>query len=241
MPPDLWRGTLEAPLRPRRLGAAFAFVYLGATAAWLILVTPAGLPWLALPAIVVAGVELFVPGLANHISLARAYLATPALTLGATRALLPLALVVLVAAATDVADGFVARRWEAATRLGGAIDPVVDGLFFGSAAVGLAWSALYPLWLAGVVILRYLLPALAGGLLLLARRQPALKHTPAGQASTAGIALLLAALAALAATGGGATWLRPVAEVMIPVSAAAALGNLAWANRSALLGRARRG
>ncbi|WP_338181997.1 CDP-alcohol phosphatidyltransferase family protein [Candidatus Dormiibacter inghamiae] len=221
-------------LRPRPLGAGASLVYLSATALWLLAARPPALPWLGLAALAVAAAGLYLPGLANQISLGRAYLAGPALGLGATRALLPLALVILLAAATDLADGFAARRWEKPTRLGGALDPVVDGLLFGSAGVGLALAALYPLWLAVVVILRYLLPALGGGLLLLFGRQPVLKHTPAGQASTAAIALLLIGLAAWVALGRDARWLLLAAEVVIPLSAAAALLNLAWVNRSAL-------
>ncbi len=201
---------------------------------WLLAARPRGLSWLALAALAVAAAGLYLPGLANQISIGRAYLAGPALGLGATRALLPLALVILLAAGTDLADGFAARRWEKPTRLGGALDPVVDGLFFGSAGVGLALSSLYPRWLAVAVILRYLLPALGGGLLLLFGRQPVLKHTPAGQASTATIALLLIGLAVSAALGREAGWLLLAAKVVIPLAAAAALLNLAWVNRSAL-------
>lgn len=225
-----WRSRL----RPRPLGVGASLVYLSATALWLLWARPPALPWLALAALAVAAAGLYLPGLANQISLGRAYLAGPALGLGASRALLPLALVILLAAATDLADGFAARRWDKPTRLGGALDPVVDGLLFGSAAVGFALGAVYPLWLAVLVILRYLLPALGGGLLLLFGRQPVLKHTPAGQASTAAIALLLIGLAAWGALGRDARWLLLAAEVVIPLSAAAALLNLAWLNRSAL-------
>ncbi|PZR66442.1 MAG: hypothetical protein DLM66_13320 [Candidatus Dormiibacter spiritus] len=228
------RASRRPLLRPRPLSVGASLAYLSATALWLLAARPPALPWLALAALAVAAAGLYLPGLANQISLGRAYLAGPALGLGATRALLPLALVVLLAGATDLADGFAARRWEQPTRLGGALDPVVDGLLFGSAAVGLALSGLYPLWLAVLVILRYLLPAIGGGLLLLLGRQPVLKHTPAGQVSTAAIALLLIGLAAWAALGRDAAWLKLAAEVLIPLSAAAALLNLAWVNRSAL-------
>ena len=37
-------------------------------------------------------------------------------------------------------------------RLGGALDPVVDGIFFGAVALGLALGGAYPLWLAGLVV-----------------------------------------------------------------------------------------
>jgi hypothetical protein len=96
----------------------------------------------------------------------------------------------------------------------------------------------YPLWLAGVVVLRYALPALVGGILLLAGRRPALQHTPLGQASTMLIGILLGGMALLHGLGWStAGLLLPLSEVIIPLAALATFGNLFWANRRALLGR----
>jgi phosphatidylglycerophosphate synthase len=122
--------------------------------------------------------------------------------------------------------------------VGGALDPIVDGVFFGAVAVGLAAGAAFPAWLAGVVVLRYLLPAVAGGVLLLTRRRPELSHTPAGQASTALIAVLLGGLALLRGWGRDPGLLVAVSEAVVPLATAATFANLAWANRRALLGSA---
>jgi cardiolipin synthase len=205
---------------------------------WLAVVHPPALMLLAawFAALAVAGA--FVPGLANQMTLARAHLAGPALvyTLLPSR-LLELAAVVGLAGLSDLVDGAVARLLERPSRLGGALDPVVDGVFFGAVAVGLALGGAYPPWLALVVVARYGLPALVGAGLLAAGRRPALEHTPLGQASTALIAFLLGGIALLRGVGWETGVLLAVTEVVVPLAAMATFANLLWANRPAILGR----
>ena len=105
-------------------------------------------------------------------------------------------------------------------------------------ALGLAAGTAYPGWLAAVVVLRYLLPALAGGLLLVGGRRPRLRHTPLGQASTMVIAVLLGGVALLRAVGRDTSLLLTVSEVLIPLAALATFGNLVWVNRRAITGSA---
>lgn len=221
------------------MGLAGSAVFLVADLAWLALARPPGLElllsWFGL--LLLAGA--LVPGAANQVTLARAHLAAPALVYSVDPSrLLQLAAVVTLAGLSDVLDGAVARRFERPSRLGGALDPVIDGLFFGAVAIGLVIGVSYPLWLAGAVVLRYALPAAAGGLLLLAGRRPVLQHTPLGQASTTLIGILLGGAALLHGLGwstGGL--LLMLSEVIIPLAAVATFGNLFWANRRALLGR----
>jgi phosphatidylglycerophosphate synthase len=227
-------------LAPTRAGAAGGLCYLAAGAAWLMVARPAGpvplyLAWLALT----AGFGLFLPGLANQLTLARAYLAAPALTYAVDSGRLGLlALTVALAGATDLVDGFAARRMGGPSRLGGALDPVVDGIFFGAVAVGLAAGGAYPAWLAAVVVLRYLLPALVGGGLLGLGRSPQLSHTPLGQVSTTLIAFLLGWVALWRGLGLDAGPVLTLAEVAIPLATLATFANLYWANRRAFAGRA---
>jgi cardiolipin synthase len=202
---------------------------------WLAAVRPPGLellvPWFA--TLLVVGV--FLPGVANQVTLGRAHLAAPALVYSLVPArLLELAAVVSLAGLSDVLDGTLARWLGERSRLGGGLDPVVDGLFFGAVAVGLAVGGAYPPWLAAVVVGRYALPALAGSLLLLAGRRPALEHTPLGQASTTLIAVLLGALALARGAGWATGALLTVAEVAVPLAAVATFANLAWASRRAI-------
>ena len=226
-------------IRPAPAGIAGSAVFLVADLAWLGVARPPGrellLVWFGM--LVLAGA--MVPRAANQVTLARAHLAAPALVYSVDPSrLLQLAAVVSLAGLSDVIDGAIARRFERPSRLGGALDPVVDGLFFGAVAIGLVVGVSYPLWLAGVVVLRYALPAVVGGLLLLAGRRPALHHTPLGQASTALIGVLLGGAALLQGLGWGTGGLLlRVSEVIIPVAAVATFGNLFWANRQALRGR----
>jgi phosphatidylglycerophosphate synthase len=210
---------------------------LAGDAAWLLLAAPPGAPLLAAWFLAAAVFGAFLPGWANQVSMARAHLAAP----GLVYALSPqsfglLALTVVLASLTDVVDGAVARRFERASSLGGALDPVVDGVFFGAVAVGLAAGGAYPGWLAAVVVLRYLIPALAGGLLLVAGRRPRLSHTPLGQVSTVLIAVLLGGVGLLRAVGRETTLLLLVSEIIIPIAALATFGNLFWANRRSMAG-----
>lgn len=206
--------------------------------AWLALVRPPGAELLLGWFVVLGAVGAFLPGLANQVTLARAHLAGPALvySLPPPR-LIQLAVVVSLAGFSDLVDGAVARRLRQPSRLGGALDPVVDGLFFGVVAVGLALGGAYPMWLAGLVVGRYALPAAVGAVLLLAGRRPVLEHTPLGQVSTTVIGVALGGLALLPGLGWPAGTLLLVAQVAIPVAAAATFANLFWTNRVAVLGR----
>src|SRR5437879_13927786 len=88
---------------------------------------PSGLyvAWVVLVALVGA----FIPGLANQVSLARAYLAAPALAYSMAPGHLGfLAVVLAIAGLTDLVDGTIARRFDQPSDLGGGLDPVVHGL-----------------------------------------------------------------------------------------------------------------
>jgi cardiolipin synthase len=225
--------------RPGLSGVVAGLVFLTAGLIWVRLVAPPApqlvVGWLA--CLAVAGA--WVPGVANQVTLTRAYLAAPAVVYSLVPgALLPLAGVVTLAGLTDVVDGGIARRLERPTRLGGGLDPVVDGVFFGALALGLAVGQAYPAWLAGMVILRYGLPAVVGGVLLLLGRRPELRHTPLGQASTALIGVLLGGVALLRGLGQDTGPLLLVTEVVVPLAVLATFANLYWANRSAFAWRA---
>ena len=220
-------------LRPTRAGLLGGTVYLPLAAAWLLLASPPGPPlayaaWFA--ALALAG--LVLPGPANQVTLARGYLAAPGLAYAlAPGALGALAVTVAVAGVTDLGDGTVARRFGGPTAVGGALDPVVDGVFFGAVALGLWLGAAYPGWLALVVLLRYALPALAGGLLLLAGRRPELRHTFFGQVSTILIAILLGGVALLRGLGQDPGPVVTAGAYVIPAATLLTFANLAWAFR----------
>lgn len=178
--------------------------------------------------------ELFLPGPANQLTISRAHLAAPALAYSLTGAGLGgLAVTVALAGATDVLDGTAARRFGGPSQLGGGLDPVVDGLFFGATAIGLAAGHAYPFWLAAVVVARYGLPALVGAALLTAGRRPLLRHTFFGQASTSLNAVLLGWVALWRHLGLDSTRIVLAAEIVLPLFALLTFANLGWGLRRA--------
>lgn len=220
-------------MRPTATAAAGSLVYLALGFAWLLLARPPGPLWLEagwLVAVAVAG--LFVPGPANQVTLARAYLAAPALAYAGTPGDLGLlAVTVALGSVTDLADGTIARNTKAVTTFGGGLDPVVDGIFAGSVGVGLTLGGAIPVWLAAVAVARYLLPALAGGLLLASGRRVSFRHTLTGQISTVLILVLLGGIALLRGLDQDpGNWVVG-AEVVIPIATVATFVHLGYALR----------
>jgi len=206
-------------------GAVAGLVWLAAGAVWTV---AGGASWVLGWFIVVAAAGAFVPGIANQVTLARAYLAAPALAYGVAGQFGALAVVVAVAGVTDLVDGTVARRFGSPSQFGGALDPVVDGLFIAGLAFGAALGGTFPVWLAVVAVARYVLPAMAGGVLLAAGRRPELRHTLTGQVSTVLILVLLGGACLLRGLGQDAGGLVSGAEVAIPIAVVATWVHLGW-------------
>ncbi len=61
---------------------------------------------------------------------------------------------IFIAGASDGLDGFLARRFDWRSRLGGILDPLADKLMVTALFLTLAWLGLSPVWLTAVVILR---------------------------------------------------------------------------------------
>ena len=59
---------------------------------------------------------------------------------------------ILLAGFSDALDGFLARRFDWRTRLGGLLDPAADKLLMFAAYVTLAWIGLVPIWFSAIVI-----------------------------------------------------------------------------------------
>jgi cardiolipin synthase (CMP-forming) len=215
-------------VRVSRGGVVAGLIYLVLGVAWAVL---SGdllfVGWFV--AVAVAGA--FISGEANQVTLARAYLAAPALAYATSQQFGPLAVTIAVASVTDLLDGTVARRFGSSSQFGGGLDPVVDGLFTGGLVVGLALGGTLPVWLALVIIARYLLPALTGGLLLATGRRPELRHTLMGQVSTVLILVLVGGVCLFRALNQDASRLLQAAEVVIPIATAATYAHLALALR----------
>jgi cardiolipin synthase (CMP-forming) len=215
--------------RSARIGSTF-YIILGF--AWAYLSAQPGPAWLEVVWFAtVAAAGGLLRGPANQVSLARAYLAAPALVYALHQDFAPVALVVAIASVTDLVDGTVARRFATASQFGGGLDPVVDGVFTGALVIGLALGGAFPLWLALVIIARYLLPALAGGALIAMGRRPELRHTVMGQVSTVLILVLVGGVCLFRGLNQDSSALVNAAEVVIPVATVATYVNLAWVSR----------
>jgi len=207
------------------VGAGVVYVGLG-----LVWVLNARAPaWLVAWFVAVAVIGAFVPGEANQVSLARAYLAGPAFMYALDAQFAELAVIVAIAGLTDLVDGTIARRFERPSNFGGGLDPVVDGLFAGALCIGLALGGTFPLWLGLVIVARYLLPALAGGVLLALGRRPELRHTLTGQLSTALILVLVGGVCLLRALHQDSSAFLAAAQIVIPAATVATFAHLAWA------------
>ncbi len=216
-------------MRLNRTGVVAGLLYVVAGAAWLALGRPDNMWLVGAWLLIVAIVGCAIPGVANHVSLARAYLAAPAFVYALAGEYAFLAVAVALAGLTDLVDGTIARRFGSPSQLGGGLDPVVDGLFLGALTVGLALGGAFPVWLAIVVIARYLLPALAGAVLIAMGRTPELRHTLTGQVSTTLILVLVGGVCLLRGLDQASAGFVVAAEVVIPVATAATFVHLGWA------------
>ena len=223
-------------MRLNKVGIAGGAINVGLGLLWVGIAQPPGPAW-ALIAwfVVVAAAECFIPGEANQVSLARAHLAAPALVYALAAAFGPLAVVLAVAGLTDLVDGTIARRFDRPSTLGGGLDPIVDGLLLGAVALGLAFGDILPLWLAIVIVARYLLPAIGGLVLISLHRRPELRHTVSGQISTSLIIVLVGGICLFRFMNQDATNVVIGAEVAIPIATLATFVHLGWAARRSVV------
>ena len=92
--------------------------------------------------------------LPNAISLLRIALVAPILLLVLDGSYEWALLLFFIAGFSDGIDGYLAKRFNWHTRLGGLLDPVADKLLVNGLFITLASMQLVPLWLTTVVILR---------------------------------------------------------------------------------------
>ncbi len=88
----------------------------------------------------------------NMICVARIILVAPIVwSLLEERYALALGLI-LIAGLSDALDGYLARRFDWRTRLGGLLDPAADKFLMFAAFVTLAWIGLVPAWFSAIVV-----------------------------------------------------------------------------------------
>lgn len=100
--------------------------------------------------------------LPNAITIARVVFSLPLFWLLAKGDFHPAFWLALVTGLSDGVDGYLARRFDWSSALGGVLDPIADKLFISVCYVGLWWSGHLPGWLVALVFVRDLV-ILAGG------------------------------------------------------------------------------
>ena len=112
--------------------------------------------------------------LANLLSMLRVALLPAVLyglwTDGPTTITWPTVLLLGLAIATDMADGFVARRFGQSTRMGQIVDPLADKIFLGGLGIALVWWRDFPYWLLLMLVSRDVVIVLCGLYLLRTRK-----------------------------------------------------------------------
>jgi len=139
----------------------------------------------------------------NALSLAR-LLVLPVIYLDLVDGRLLRAFVLLVVfAATDWLDGYLARRLDQVSRFGTLLDPISDRALFLVVGIGFVLADLFPLWALLLLLLRDLVVLAVGGVLLLRGLQPP-AVTRIGKTATFGLMWAFPTLLLAAIVGDGA-------------------------------------
>jgi cardiolipin synthase len=123
-----------------------------------------------------------------------------------------------IAAATDLIDGYLARKLHSATSAGAYLDPIADKLLLSGVFLALAIIRSAPLWLVAVILGRDLLILGSSGAALLLTRLRAFPPSVWGKAST--FFQILTAVAYLARNAFGSPALATLCGALIWPAAA---------------------
>ena len=116
-----------------------------------------------------------------------------------------LALIVFgVAALSDVADGWTARRWNQVTQLGTVLDPLVDIVFNLAVFASLTLSGLLSPWVLGIAVVRYGLLLVGAACMYLFVGPVRIRPTASGRLTGVIAASLVFFLIGVFALGGSA-------------------------------------
>lgn len=96
----------------------------------------------------------------------------------------------ILAAATDLFDGYAARRLGQISRLGKILDPIADKLFIGGVCAALVWYKGFPLWLLAIQVARDLAIVVSGAMLL-KKRHMVISASRLGKYATVAMALTM--------------------------------------------------
>ncbi|HEV8475079.1 MAG TPA: CDP-diacylglycerol--glycerol-3-phosphate 3-phosphatidyltransferase [Methylomirabilota bacterium] len=123
-------------------------------------------------------------GLANWLTVLRILLIPVFVSLLVYRRPGAALVVFMVAALTDLLDGYVARHRGMQSRLGAFLDPMADKLLLMSSFVTLTWLKALPFWIAAVVISRDMILVVGALVIHMAGGRIHPRPTWAGKAAT---------------------------------------------------------
>lgn len=148
----------------------------------------------------------------------------------------------VLAALTDVADGWLARRWNQTTGLGTVLDPLVDIVFNLAIFAGLGAAGLLPAWVFQVAALRYGILLVGGAYLYIFVGPVRIYPTAFGRLTGVVMSTLIALHTLLYALNGDlAQTLSPLTETALGVLLSATVAQvlaLGWYNLRIMTGRA---
>jgi len=147
----------------------------------------------------------------------------------------------LAAALSDLADGYIARRFKLVSTFGATLDPIADKLSMLVATVLLAWQTLLPLWLAVAIVARDVIIVVGAIAFLLARGHLRIAPTRLSKVNTfIEFAVLLLVMAAAANWIETGAWMPTLfLVVFITVVASGVQYVWLWGRKAVIERRAR--
>ena len=162
--------------------------------------------------------------LPNAITVSRMVMALPLLWLLANAHYRPALALALVAGATDLLDGFLAKRFGWQSVLGGILDPIADKLLLSVCFLGLWSSQQLPTWIVATILLRDAVVAL--GAFAFWKSTGALTPAPTGISKAATLSQLLLVALLLAHLSGFDILQRWVQPLVLATAAATVVSGM---------------
>ena len=144
----------------------------------------------------------------------------------------------LVAALSDLADGYMARKFKLVSTFGATLDPIADKVSMLVATVLLAWQSLLPIWLAVAIVARDIIIVVGALAFILVRGRLDIAPTRLSKINTAiEFAVLLVVMATAAGWIETGAWM-PIVFVIALTTVVASGAQYVWLwGRKAVTGR----
>lgn len=177
--------------------------------------------------------------LPNVLTAARIF-AIPSIVIGLQhledpRVRLGVAVLFVVAAASDLFDGFISRRFARESELGRALDPFADTCFYTAVSAALFASGHLPSWFLVVALGRFVPSFIVGFTLFLRGGALEIAPTGLGKASSAGVGATILAFVMVAVqvpVPARAVQVLGLAVAALCVASAIQYAHLAWQRRA---------